>query len=274
MTNAPLTLSLTTDELLAVLQVMGASTMNGLGEPLAGLSERDQAARLNAGAETLLNRGLCRIENDQLVIDDTMAAFIGACLIPDAVLLLSAIEPNQSNDPHYFNATPYIAVEHMSPRLGVHLFMHLPTVETLKNRVEAMLAPVAVDTSRAAQPETWTLPDAQLNAALVAVRAGRGDEARRIFGAQGWSGQALDDLVDDLSTASSWVGLAGWGLREPTPANGTSVILYAGRQRYWLFSPLADAEGQLMVSSPNGKGCVDAFLHLIQPLQRLIEQSQ
>lgn len=270
MTNAPLTLTLTIDELLAVLQVMGASTMNGLGDPLAGLSERDQAARLNAGAETLMNRGLCRIENDQLVLDDMMVAFVGASLIPDAVLLITALQPDQSSEPHYFNATAYITVEHMSPRPGIHLFIHLPTAEALTNRVATMLAPVAVDPFRAAQAATWVLPDAQLNAALLAGRAGRTAEVQAILARHGWSGVALDALTTDLATAPSWVGMVGWGLREAQPVGGTSAILYVGAQHYWFFAPSSSDPTQLAVSSPDGPSSAKALLRLSDPLLTLM----
>ncbi|MBX0331370.1 hypothetical protein K2Z83_27335 [Oscillochloris sp. ZM17-4] len=273
MTSEPLTLTMTTDEVLAVLQVMGASTMNGLGEPLAGLSEHDQAARLNAGAETLLNRGLCRIENDQLVMDDMMVAFVGASLIPDAVLLLSALAPDQTSDPHYFNATQYLAVEHLSPRPGVHEFIHLASEEVLVNRLEMLLAAVAVDTARAAQPETWTIADPQLNEALQAIRASQSDTAREIFAGCGLSGAQLDELLGDLTGGTAWVAMAGWGLREPSPSGGSSMIIYIGQHRYWLFSPCQDAPGDLLISNPDGKECMKTIMRLAAPLRELMRAS-
>ena len=55
----PASLTLTRDELLAFLAIMGASTINGLGDdPLAGLSEAEIETRLNSGEQSLLNRGL------------------------------------------------------------------------------------------------------------------------------------------------------------------------------------------------------------------------
>jgi hypothetical protein len=270
MTNPPLTLTLTTDELLAVLQVMGTSSMNGLGEPLAGLSEGEQAARLNAGAETLLNRGLCRIEGDQLIMDDMMVAFVGTSLIPDATLLISVVQPDRSNDPHYFNVTEHIAVEHQSPRPGVHVFLHMPDAATLISRVETLLAPVAMDTSRMAYSETWTIPDPQLNEVLVAAQTRRSSEVRNILSRHGWSGEALELLATDLATAPSWVGMVGWGLREPQPDGGTSVILYAGQQRNWLFTPVTDNPEQLTVRNPSGPGSVAAFTDMVAPLQVFI----
>jgi hypothetical protein len=273
MTDTQVSLTLTTDELLAILQVMGASSMNGLGEPLAGLSEREQAARLNAGAETLLNRGLCRIDGDQLVIDDMLLAFVGASVIPDATLLISAVQPDQSSEPVYFHATPYISVEHQSPRPGVHVFQHLPDANTLVNRIETRLAVVATDRTRNARAEKWTIPDASLNTVLVSLRNGNSAEARSILSHHGWAGAALDALLNDLATAPSWVGMVGWGLREAEPTGGASAILYSGNDRYWLFTPLPDQPELLAVTQPDGVAAATAFTRLSEPLQTSAAQN-
>lgn len=266
MTMEPATLTLTTDELLAILQVMGTTTIDGLGNPLANLSEVEQAARLNAGAETLLQRGLCRIDGDQLVLDDMMVAFVGACVVPEATMLLAVVQPDGSRSPHYFHITPYIAVEHQSLRPGVHLFSHLPHRTDLSNRVASLLAPVAVDRTRSARGEPRCLSDADLNIMLQHLQQGETGSARTIVEHEGWPASEIDQLIADLQQGSSWVGLVGWSLRKDAGARGTSAILYAGAERYWLFTPLADTPELLSVSSPDGSRAVASFVELAAPL--------
>jgi hypothetical protein len=272
MTNPVLTLTLTTDELLAVLQVMGARTMNGLGDPLKNLSEQEQAARLNAGAETLLNRGLCRIEGEQLIMDDMMVAFVGASLIPDATMLLSVLHPDQTSDPHYFNATSFIMVEHYSPRPGIHVFTHLAEAEALRDRVATILAPVAVS-KHAGTTESKLMADAAFPKILEATRTGNADQAQTLLVQQGWSNSAAAAFVQDMTNSPVWVGMVGWGLREEQPAGGVSVMLYQGPTQFWL---LAADEGDptlLKVTNPSATKALGAFMQLVQPLIQLTVQA-
>lgn len=272
MTNESTSLTLTTDELLAILQVMGASSMSGLGDPLAGLNEREQAARLNAGAETLLNRRLCTFEGDQLIMDDMLVALVGASLIPDATLLVTQVQSDQSTEPVYYHATPFIMVEHQSPRVGVHQFSYLPDTNTLTHRVEMRLAAVTTAPSRVTRADSWQLPDADVHEVLVAIREENLPVARAILSRHGWSGANLDHLLDDLSTAPSWVGMVGWGLREEAPLGGTSLIFYIGKEGNWLFSPTAGNSEQLTVTQPDGSAATQAFLHLLEPLFTVVNQ--
>jgi hypothetical protein len=268
MSNPGFNLTVTTDELLAVLQVMGATTMNGLGDPLAGLSEQEQAARLNAGAETLLNRGLCRIEGEQLIMDDMLVAFVGASLIPEATLLLTVIQPDQTSEPHYFNATGFIMVEHQSPRPGIHLFSLIGDAQALQDRLDTLLAPMIV-TKRNSNAEVYTLEDAAVTALVAALRADQHQQAAELLAKHGWSAGAANSAVADLASASLWVGMVGWGLREEQPAGSASLMLYVGAERYWLFAPATQSPGMLTLTNPSSSEAAQAFIALTEPLLRL-----
>ena len=118
-------LNVTRDELMVILQLMGSSSMNGLPEdPWAGVPEREKAERLNAGLETLLNRGLVEARGaDSLVLDDTLVALVGSCIIPDASLLLSVLSTSGEAEPRFLNATRQILVEHASPRRRISVYL-------------------------------------------------------------------------------------------------------------------------------------------------------
>src|SRR5262245_38215798 len=103
-------LTLTRNELLVVLQIMGATTLNGLeANPLEGLSEREIEERMNSGLETLVQRGLVEpgAEANSLVMKDLVIAYVGSCVIPEKALLLSEVDANGGSKPVYFNATEH-----------------------------------------------------------------------------------------------------------------------------------------------------------------------
>ena len=136
-------LSLTRNELLTFLAIIGVPTMNGLeDDPLEGLDERAIAERLNSGEHSLIQRGLLTLdeETNEATLDDRVVALVGGSVIPDATLLLSEMKADGSNDPHYFNATPELYVEHFSPKAGIHHFEYLPNEDALANRLQGTVA--------------------------------------------------------------------------------------------------------------------------------------
>jgi hypothetical protein len=47
----------------------------------------------------------------------------------------------------------------------------------------------------------------------------------------------------------------------------------SGKDRYWLFSPHADGQDQLVVRSPDGRGSVNAMVRLAEPVHKLMQSS-
>ena len=136
-------LHLSHDELLVFLTIIGVPTMNGLeDDPLEGLDERVIAERLNSGEQSLINRGLLVIDENSVTLDDTLVALVGSSVAPDATFLLTRIEPDGSNEVHYFNVTSEITVEHYSPKAGIYRFTYIPDDEALTARLHTLLEPL------------------------------------------------------------------------------------------------------------------------------------
>jgi hypothetical protein len=262
-------LSLTRDELLAVLHIMGTQSMSGLKEePFAGLSELEIEERLNSGYETLTNRGLIEETGpDELMFDDTVLALVGACVIPETTLLLSYARPDGTSDPHYFCTTPELLVEHSSLRPGVHRFTHLPSGDALLDRAQALLAGLPADRP-AADGYGGTLADDGLATVLKRSRQHDAPAARPVLNDAGWPQAAAEALLEDcVDLDAFWTGIAAWGLRQAEPEGVESIMAIVGRRRAWLVTSRPGEPAQLDVRTADGLECRRALLGLLGHLQ-------
>ena len=259
-------LTVTRDELLALLQIMGASTMNGLpNEPLAGLAERERAERLNSGLQTLLNRNLAEARDaNQLVLDDTLVALVGSCVIPAATLLLSALQPDGANEPHYFNAAPQILVEHELPSAGIHTFRYLSDGSALQSRVQSFLAglqPISVATEF-----SITLSDERLTVVLQAARANQPAQAVNTLMAEKWPEAEARAFVEAAAGFPIYTAICATGLRDETAPTGQTRMAICSLVRCWLIRPTSQGENIFNVQAISGKDCIRAFVALCEPL--------
>lgn len=265
----PTSLTLTRDELLAFLAIMGASTINGLGDdPLASLSEEEIETRLNSGEQSLLNRGLIEPQGaDGVALDDKLLALVGGAVLPDATFLLTQTQPDGLTDPHYFDATPELLIEHYSPRAGIHTFTHLPAPEALVYRVETLLAPLHPLTNGRRRFVQQISADA-MTEFLDSSHKGDREAAESALTADGCPAVMAAELAEDCVTLPSWIGVVAWGLREEQPAGGGSVMAIMGRGSCWLIENVPDQPEQVKVRSASGRECEERFVDLLRPLMQ------
>ena len=266
MAHNDLILTLTRDELLALLQLMGSSTMNGLPEdPFAGVAEKERAERLNAGLETLINRGLVSVSSsDTVLLDDTLVALVGSCVLPGASLVVSGLQPDGSADPHFFNATPEILVEHSSPRLGVHSFAYLPDVATLRARLAAVLAPVTTATERSDFHGLWH--DTLIADVFRLARSqGQATAVQNLVKAK-WPAAQAEAFVAACAGWAIYTALCAWGLRGEHVEGSDTVVIVSDQQRCWLLEPQGETGDTFKVRAVAGQVAVDAVAALAQHL--------
>jgi len=267
-------ITLTRDELIVFLAIMGLSTMNGLGdEPLAGLSEREVEERMNSGEQSLLNRGLISFEGeDRLVLDDVLVALVGGSVVPDATFLLTETQPDGSVDPHYFNATPELLIEHYSPRAGIHVFNHLPSTETLVWRVQTLLAPLhPLPTSDIGPPQQMAA--SALSQSMEHARQGDEEAAKKALVEAGMPREMAATFAKDCGTHATWIGVVAWGLRQEEPEGGDSVMTVLGDGHCWLVENVEDHPEDVKISPASGEECEKAFTALLQPLKEALKSS-
>lgn len=266
MARNELVLNLTRDELLALLQLMGSSTMNGLPEdPFAGVTEKERAERLSAGLETLINRELITAQDsDSVLLDDTLVALVGSCVLPSASLVVSGLQPDGSADPHFFNATPDILVEHSSPRLAVYSFAYLPDAAALQARVSAALQALLAAQKHGDFHGLW--PDTLL-ADVFRLSRSQGQETAvsNLVHAQ-WPRAEAEAFVATCTAGTIYTALCAWGLRNEQVAGTDTVVVVSDQQRCWLLEPQDATGATLKVRAVDGQTAVHAVLVLAQRL--------
>ncbi len=267
-------LILVRDELITFLAITGIPTMNGLDdEPLAGLDEREIAERLNSGEQSLINRGLLDLSDPaRAVFDDTLVALVGASAVPDGTFLLTLVNPEGSNDPHYFNATAELLVEHRSPRAGIHQFDYLPEVKILTARVYALLSALEA-AGGAADGVDIQIDAASLGRFIEMVQDGEPDEARAALTSAGIAAPFAGSLLADYTTCPSWVGVAAWDLRSQEPQGGETVMAVQGYGRCWLLENVAKESNLVRVRHASGSDCAQAIARLLKPIERIYQPS-
>lgn len=270
-------LTLTRDELIAFLTLVGIPTMSGLEEePLAGLEEQEIAERLNSGEQSLVTRGLLDFTKpEEVVLDDTLVALVGSAATPEATFLLSRVNPDGSSDPHYFHATPELLVEHHSPRLGIHQFDYIPDMVALTERVQALLESLPIAASEAKSVDIQ-IPSAALNTFVERAQEKELDAARAALVKIGMADSAVDALLADYTVYPSWIGIAGWDLRGEEPQGGETVMVISGAERCWLLEAASEQHGHNMVRlrQASRDQCIHAITSLTRALKRSFRPSQ
>ena len=265
-------IELTKGELLVFLAIMGSATMNGLDDDLfRNLGDLEIAEHLNSGEQSLINRGLLIIDDDTAALDDTLVALVGSSVVPDATFLLTRIEPDGSNDVHYFNATPELLVEQTSPRPGIHVFAYLPDAEALDCRLEALLAPLRSLSGLNIEDLPAELSiSADIMARFVEqCRQDGSDTAQQTLEQAGWPEEAARRLAHDCATYPFWMGVVAWNLRNGEPKGLDPVMVCHGDDYCW-FVENAENDPELLRLRPvSGIQCQTALSALAEPLQEI-----
>ena len=261
-------LTLTYDEILFFLTIMGSKTMNGLEEdPFAGLEEQEIGERLNSGEQSLINRGLLVIKDDKATLDDTLVALVGSSVVPDATFLLTRIGPDGINEPHYFNATSELLVEQSSPNPGVYRFDYIPDIEALGYRVQVLLEPLHVQSKATSKQEgSVDLPPSAISSLVEACQKGEKDQAARVLSDGGASPEFANAMAQDCTALPVWVGVVAWGLRQGKPEGSDSRLAFSGEEYCWLVETVEGNENVLRVKQTAGQVCEESFMGLADPL--------
>lgn len=265
-------ITLIRDELLAFLAIIGSKTMNGLEEdPFADLDEQEIAERLNSGEQSLINRDLLKIDEDEVTLDDALVALVGSSVVPDATFLLTRIEPDGSNDVHYFNATSEILMEQTSPKPGIYTFAYLPDAEALLAHIEALLAPLSVlhgQESGDSSPEITLSADA-MGRFMEQCKGGGGGGARQTLIQAGLSADVADQLAQDCATNPIWISVVAWNLRDGEPQGLDPVMVFQGESYCWLVENVENDPKLLRILTRLGKQCQKRLMALTTPLTEM-----
>jgi hypothetical protein len=247
--------------------------MSGLeAEPFAGLTDNEVVVQLNSGWKTLQSRGLLTIQEDAIVLSDTIVALVGTSVYPEASFLLSEAHRDGTTKPHYFNASAYLVVEHSSPRPGIYQFDQLADGHALAKRVQAILAGLQglPPTRHAILPLT---PDSTLSQVLQHCWSNDSNAGRTRLVEVGWLIEDAEAFVADAMTATVWVGTVGWGLRQELLEGSSTTMVLQGVQQAWIIQQVAQQPDMLSISAVDERECQAVLLSLLTPIQNVLREA-
>lgn len=261
--NDDFAITLKLGELLALLDLLGFSSMNGLPvEPLAGMAEKQQQAVLHNGLQTLIRRGLATQTGDVVTLDDAMTALVSSCVRPHASLVLVGSLPGGAEEVHLFNATPDILVEHSFIHLDSHTFRFFARGDSLLARVREVLTVLQSPVEPMAFSGVWPLKT--LNEAIAQARAGRQDKAVKTLLKAGWPQAEAQAFAAAGAQGPTYTAVYAWALTE-TPIGGQrTVMIIADRRRCWLAEPQGAAQTHVSVRSVAGDSALTTVMDMAQ----------
>jgi len=141
MNKSPLSIRLSTEELMLVLWLLNTPTLPGLGDNPFGEWSQEQISAVLASAERSLRarRLVSKGEDGRVQMEQIVMALVGTCAVPEFSVVLTSEAPDSGRIVHYFHATPLLAVEHSNPEPGVHLFEALADPSAIVERIEELL---------------------------------------------------------------------------------------------------------------------------------------
>jgi hypothetical protein len=206
------------------------------------------------------------------MLDDTLVALVGSSIIPDATFLLTLINPDGSNDPHYFSATSELLVEHYLPRADIHQFDYLSGPETLSNRVQSLLS--AVTNMSSGIPDV----DIQIGGTTFGhfmdlVQARSLDRAEAALIEAGVATTVANKLLGDYTRYPSWVGVAAWNLHNQEAKNVEAAMVIGSDSCCWLLENMTGSSNQVRLRKASRDDCFAAIADLIQSLKQTYQPS-
>jgi hypothetical protein len=179
-------------------------------------------------------------------------------------MVLSSLQPDGITDPHFFNATPEILVEHSSPRPGIHVFTFLPDEIALAERVQWVLASIGgahnganfdiVSTDKLiADVFRWSRDNQTAKATDNLVKAN-------------WPAGEAESFVRSCAEFAIYTGLCAWGLRSERIEGTHTLIAVSDQQRCWLLEPQGERGDILHCRSVTGQDVADAMVRMAHPL--------
>ena len=236
-----ITVSLSLEEVLTVLNVLETSSIPGLAaETWASLSSEQQDLALSVARRALEARGLAQTDdNGQLLIHRALLSAVGICAFPQRSILVDQWTPNGQGTSLSAHTRDNDRVVHTQTR-GVHTFVVLPSEDDLVQHL-ASVCKWEGATAPAASLEL-TVPRQDFTRACDASADGSEAEALKILTEAGGAEKASSVLAHALSSTPrvSIVQMVRSDTGDTVQEHSFTFIESNGSG--WLVAPVAEDE--------------------------------
>jgi len=274
MNKQNLTITLTDDELITFLHILGFPSIVGLEyEALYRLDDYEIATRLNSGEQSLINRGLINLTDpDEDMLDNTLVALVGTSALPEATFLLSLVQPDDSKESHYFNATSKLLVEYFPSRIGLHHFDYIPDFTNLIERVQNLLSVLSHIDDQISDYDIQ-IKNVAINLFIELVQKKAMLDAKTVLIENGIDQAIATTFSRDYTNFPLWIGHIAWNLRDPELQDTKTVIAVICDNYCWLLENAKDNYDLVNLRKSNGIDCLQAFIRLLEPIRKIYQSS-
>ncbi|MCB0078991.1 MAG: hypothetical protein KDD73_16385 [Anaerolineales bacterium] len=239
---------LSTEELLAVLDMLQANFIPGLdGDIAQALSSQERQLMLTTARHSLLARELLRENENGAALHRRIMAAVGACVYSQGAILAFHWPPKSGQPSRFFgHFQGNEVVAHTRPKEILHRFVIFDERAAL---VDALLEAFEHEPTPPAPP--WKLAVARdlLATARSDAEAGRLDQAMRVLSAHGQSDPAVRVLVQTFAASPRVTILQLLKQGNEKSALSQTMTLVQDKRYLWMMLPDDEARQQLVVQT-------------------------
>jgi hypothetical protein len=253
MNENTISLQLGREELVTLLNLIGARGMVGIGDDfLADYSDREKTILLTAGANALRAKGWLREgeneDNVELRVDQTLLAMLGTCMMASRIFFFNYLPADAPYQPWYVHLDTEMSVIHRTVMPGVHELTGCIDREVVREIINARLG--IADAPPAPGIAPFVIEDAEFDRLTMLLREGDAAGAEAVLTAVGLLPetravvlQALEAVV--ANTMMSLLEVVG---EEVRPLSTISLLQTASG--WWRIDALNNSEPVKMRFSP------------------------
>jgi hypothetical protein len=259
-TSPPYTL-LSQEELQLLLGLLQAEALPGLDrDSFAGMSPEQKSFALLVAERALRARELAVLDrNDgRLLVNRDLLDLLAACCAPERMILTQQIAAGAQAG-QLFNAYAggQLAIAHLLPQEGLHLFLRMPDWTTLRQEV---LNVCECQSLPGAPPGAMTLAAEVMRAGRDLAAGGKPDEAARL-----WSGVGADPAVAErlagILAAPHRLVLFSLARRQPGKSPEVTELTLLRDDRYsYEMRPAGGDGGKQLIQPATTPGLQDALV--------------
>jgi hypothetical protein len=235
-----ITVSLSLEEVLTVLNVLETSSIPGLAaETWASLSSEQQDLALSVARRALEARGWAQTDdNGQLLIHRALLTAVGICAFPQRSILVDQWSPDGQATSLYAHTRDNDRVVHTQTR-GVHTFVLLPSEDAL---VQHLASVCKWNSGASATSLELTIPRQDFTQACDASADGAEAEALKILTRAGGAEKASSALAHALATSPRISIVQMVSSNDGQSAQERSFTFIESNGSSWLVAPVTEDE--------------------------------
>lgn len=239
-------LTLSHEEVVLFLRLLGAPTMPGVGEnPLAGLNPEQSQLILSSAERSLKARQIITVNPDKTITVERFAlALVGPCVMPEFSVIATRTFKDTLPETLYFHAAQRMVIEHTITGPGLHTFTALLDRKVLLERLVNFLK---IQTQSQVTSQVGILPVTLLRQ-VVKSTPNNGTNVNTLLQQSGVSTELSSVLSQDFTNLIANLGVVVIDHQAEGKEQSNGLALLQSESTFWQLDNNVPQTDQEMVS--------------------------